>query len=385
MLITILDVKSGKQSGIEMSGKTLLVGSGDDNDLILSEIAGKQLQIINDRHNLLVTNLDGSTSVLLADRELRPNIPWVWSSGQDLRIGDHFALYHAGLSSAKTHGTTVSWNKLASSAFLALIAGFLLLSFFRLINSTNSRIHKMRQNSSAMATYAMTATRTSEATTTMTVTQQTIPLTTIQAPTPLPILPPLQAISVDVIQPSNSTETQTITSTIESGISEVAPTATPILETSWLTTEVWAGDVLQPSLLDALEVDFVPAMIVRGQPFWHLQKVIWLNEAESNGRHHIYVDVRDKNGRRLVDKTVAVTWPNGSCARLTVERANDFDKPWSDFGADCAMFSAGRVYSVWIFGAPSDQLIGLGLGVPGNRDMPILTSYLLVFQEAVLN
>lgn len=46
MLITILDVKSGKQSGIEMSGKTLLVGSGDDNDLILSEIAGNNCKLL---------------------------------------------------------------------------------------------------------------------------------------------------------------------------------------------------------------------------------------------------------------------------------------------------------------------------------------------------
>lgn len=379
MQMTILDVESGRHSSFPINSRQLTIGSDDENDLILSDIALHQVKITSDHNNLFVTNLDGSKTVSIADRTLQTNIPWVWASGQDLRLGSRFVLYHSGISTEERARQTYGGMWL-SSALIVMLISFLVIGFNQVLNGTSSRIRRI------LLTPAATITSISPGTAAVTETTSTPEITlTLLAPTMMPIIAPRQAYTVD-IPASVISATQEALASAGNVSDTTGATATPtvVFEDSPLLPEVWAGDTLQPNLLQALEVDFVPARMVRGQPFWHLQKVVWLNEVASNGRHHIYVDVRDKNNNRLTDKKVVVTWDNGNCVRSTVERATEFDKPWSDYGADCAMFSAGRAYSVWIFGAPSDRLDGLGLGVPGVRDQPFLTSYLLIFQEAVV-
>ena len=49
--------------------------------------------------------------------------------------------------------------------------------------------------------------------------------------------------------------------------------------------------------LDALGVKLVRAQPAEGEACFRLVKARWLNEAESQGQHHIFVDVLDEEGR----------------------------------------------------------------------------------------
>ena len=43
-------------------------------------------------------------------------------------------------------------------------------------------------------------------------------------------------------------------------------------------------------------------------PRWRLIKARWMNEKESGGKHHIYVDVLDEHGDRIIGQAVTVFW-----------------------------------------------------------------------------
>ena len=49
-----------------------------------------------------------------------------------------------------------------------------------------------------------------------------------------------------------------------------------------------------------------------GQPYWRIVEVGWQNEKESGGKHHIYVEVLDESGNRLVGQPVTVYWGDGN-------------------------------------------------------------------------
>jgi hypothetical protein len=85
----------------------------------------------------------------------------------------------------------------------------------------------------------------------------------------------------------------------------------------------------------------------------------------------IFVEVLDENGQRILGQPVMVTWPDGQ-ARLVTE-----DKPAPEYAANAPMYSALNegTYQVYVEGAPSDVVNGLGL--PGNHHV----NYLLTFKR----
>ena len=103
----------------------------------------------------------------------------------------------------------------------------------------------------------------------------------------------------------------------------------------------------------------------------------WEDEQEAGGKHHIYVDVLDENGRRIVGQNVTVFWSDGS-ATLPLE-----DKPFPDFGFNYQMYASGYAYSVKVEGLPSDILRGAGMGDLANRFKGIHTAYYLTYQKAI--
>jgi hypothetical protein len=99
---------------------------------------------------------------------------------------------------------------------------------------------------------------------------------------------------------------------------------------------------------------------------WRLVDIKWLNEAESGGRHHIYIEKLEENGNKVAGPRVGIGWPSGE---TFVEK-------------DFPMFSAGNPYRAWIDdGIPSDVVEGMGLGTPDQRQYTIHVCYELKFQK----
>ncbi|MCL4830055.1 MAG: cyclic nucleotide-binding domain-containing protein [Caldilinea sp.] len=129
--------------------------------------------------------------------------------------------------------------------------------------------------------------------------------------------------------------------------------------------------------LGALGVSIEDAPVEPGQPYWRLIEVRWEDEVQSAGKHHIYVDVMDENGNRIVGQPVTVFWGDGSYTAALE------DKPAPDYGFNYQMYAAGYAYNVKVEGLPSDVLRGAGMGDLANRFHGIHTSYYLVYQRAI--
>ena len=108
---------------------------------------------------------------------------------------------------------------------------------------------------------------------------------------------------------------------------------------------------------------------------YRLARVGWKNEAESQGRHHIYIDVVDGEGKRLPGERVTMTWGGGSSVGVVEE------KPGEPFGANFPMNASLGSYSAFAGTDPtaSDRVSGLGLGTPEHPNTLIHTCFELVF------
>jgi hypothetical protein len=153
----------------------------------------------------------------------------------------------------------------------------------------------------------------------------------------------------------------------------IAPTAAPAIAPA-------ARPTLPPrswdARLDALGVRVEPVGIPEGQMFWRLVEARWADEQQSAGKHSIFIEVLDCEGRRVVGQPVIVQWADGSVA-LPVE-----NRPFPDWGVDFGMYNCLGSYAVSVGGAPSDRIVGLGLGTLERPNFTIHTSFYLVFRLA---
>ena len=129
--------------------------------------------------------------------------------------------------------------------------------------------------------------------------------------------------------------------------------------------------------LDQLGVSVAEAGVGSGQPYWRLIDARWENEEEAGGKHHVYVEVLDESGQRIVDQPVTVFWAGGGD---TVRTEN---KPAPEYASNYPMFKAGNSYNAKVEGLPSDVVQGMGLGTPDMRFYTIHTTFLLTFQRTV--
>jgi hypothetical protein len=146
-----------------------------------------------------------------------------------------------------------------------------------------------------------------------------------------------------------------------------------------------AAVVQQPSLppvqwdgrLDAMGVRIAGVDVPAGQPYWRVVKVQWGNEQESQGKHHIYVEVLDEAGNRIVGQPVVVFWPGGQ------EILRTEDKPAPEYACNFPMYAVLGTYSVRVDGLPSETLVGLGMGTPELPAWKIHTTFYITFQRTV--
>jgi hypothetical protein len=164
------------------------------------------------------------------------------------------------------------------------------------------------------------------------------------------------------------------------------PTATPTPHpvrrraTATLTATPTPTNTPPPHWLDprlaALNVRVEPVFVGLGQPYWRLVRARWTDERESAGKHSIYVEVLDANGNRAVGQQVVFQWADGSLV-LPVE-----NPPPPDWPVNFPMYNTLGSYAASLSGAPSDRLVGMGLGTADAPDFTIHTCFYLTFRLA---
>lgn len=130
--------------------------------------------------------------------------------------------------------------------------------------------------------------------------------------------------------------------------------------------------------LDERGAVLIEATVTPGQGYWRLIKARWYNSEESDGRHHIFVDVLGANDDRQIGVPVLVTWPEGSTTVVTEA------KPGEEYATNSAMFALAPAYAAKLYdGAPSDSVDGMGLGEIDDPNHAHHTSYGLVWQWTI--
>lgn len=127
------------------------------------------------------------------------------------------------------------------------------------------------------------------------------------------------------------------------------------------------------SRLDAMGVRLVRAQPPAGETCYRLVKAKWFNEMESQGRHHIFVDVLDEGGQRIIGQRVIVS--NGGQTVLVTE-----DKPPPELSCNMPMFAVLGSYSCQVEGI-SDAVTGMGMGSAEAPTFALHTSFELTFQR----
>jgi hypothetical protein len=108
-----------------------------------------------------------------------------------------------------------------------------------------------------------------------------------------------------------------------------------------------------------------------GRPYWRINEVS--GPMDIGGNHHIYVDVWDENGNRIVGVPVAFyslheTW--------TYDTEPKRGEPYA---VNLPMYAGGKAYGVRIAGGlPSESVSGLGLGSFTKHH-----SFRVIFQRAI--
>lgn len=152
----------------------------------------------------------------------------------------------------------------------------------------------------------------------------------------------------------------------------LTPTALPIAPTGTATsTTRMNGQAVWDTRLDLLSISLTLAQPQPGQSVYRLVAARYQDETEANGLHHVFVEVLDENGQRILGQPVALAWKDGKTTMLTE------NKPAPEFAANAPLYGAmsDGTYEVYVEGAPSDKVSGLGL--PAKHHV----SYLLTFQR----
>lgn len=108
--------------------------------------------------------------------------------------------------------------------------------------------------------------------------------------------------------------------------------------------------------------------------YWKIVKAAWMDEQESGGKHHVFVEVLNKDGNREVGVPVMFGWQSGN------EIKKSEAKPTENYAVDFPMFAVAPAYWVTI-PDDADTLDGLGMGSIEQPNYAIHTSYHVTFQK----
>lgn len=118
-------------------------------------------------------------------------------------------------------------------------------------------------------------------------------------------------------------------------------------------------------------------ILLKGETYWRAVRVEWLDEQQSQGRHHIYIDALDEQGKRVVGLPIGIAWPGNG--HLTQTEA----KPGEPYSANYPMSPSRNEFGVRVAGeVTSEEVVGIGMGAdtPSGFNAGIHTSTGVVFQ-----
>lgn len=191
----------------------------------------------------------------------------------------------------------------------------------------------------------------------------------ITSPTPSPrpptAVPTLVPTATRTLIPPTTTRTRIPATALPTFVPTLNPPPRPL---------VW------DPRLNELKIEYVPANVQPGERYWRLTHAEFWAEQENQGKNHIFVNVLDENGARLIGETITIEWLDGSHV-ITTE-----DKPAPEYSANFPMdinhyppWHSLGAYRARVNGLPSDIVQGMGRPPPKSR--PVV--YLLTFQRTV--
>lgn len=355
------------------------------------------LLVIYDGHNVIVANRGRLYPVYLDATELAVGVPHVWLEHQTIQIADRYVLTWAPKGSSRESAPVTS-TVLAPTASTSVL---------RQRSANLRRISSLQSIRSPIRTGQVRFTKPAERISRTLLTLFLVAILTLfsalmivysmtqanilKTPTPPPTVTATPSATPTATAGPTLTATPTITRNptdvrVENAQDKASIESTPIFaaggsaatpipcQLSTLEPEIWE------EVLDELGVRFAPACVLPGQSYWRLIEAKWLSEKQSNGFHHIFVDMRDGAGQRDLSASFIMSWTTGQCERQMQSESG----PWG-YGAHCPMYAAGQVYTVQGTDSPSDKVLGVGLGSPKQRDWAILTSYQFIFQRTTFN
>ena len=112
---------------------------------------------------------------------------------------------------------------------------------------------------------------------------------------------------------------------------------------------------------------------------YKLEEIVWMDPAQSAGLHHIFLDIVDQHGKRLVGERARVSWTGGEAIVPIEEKAGE---PWA---GNLPMFAVLGTYAVQVVAAAgaSDAVAGLGMGTPQEPKVKHHTSFGLRFRKLI--
>jgi len=349
MQLVWVNTATGDEQRKTIHGRLVFLRLTKDEIRVSSAPTGLRIEI--EGQNVFVLDTSDGRPVAIAGIEVEKGRRRAWGRDQELRIGANVVLWVADPATLRAH--TPASPELQRRVVVVIGTLILLMSLFGVLLY---RVTTAQNLVESRVTPAPTATLMPTGTLTPIVTLTPTP-TLIATPTLTPTTVPATVVS-PLHAPASPTPNPPPPPTVS-----IASPARP---------EQW------DERLNSLGVNFDPAIVPVGGEFWRLVEATWLDERQSTGRHHIFVDVVDAQQKRIQDREVRIRVSSvGANAACTPAIDQNIQRP---FGADCPMFSSGFAYTVVVDGLPSDRVEGLGLGTIEDRFAPIPTSFILRFR-----
>jgi len=377
MRLLVIEQQSGTEQHYELRGRAITLDF--DETGVLRPLASRSALRIETRgRNVLLTDLGMDEPVHLGSLPLAPQTPTIWLAHQEVRLGNYLLFLQSTGVTWRQRLATWTADRVAPLLILLLI-GLLLWGLF----TAGRTLWRQQQSALRQGSFLASWLPPYSGALAWHPPDTPMPTATATATTVTPTITPTQIITVTPVY-IRPTATPTATATLSVTATATATTiggadALSVAITHTMTPEIW------DSRLITLEVTVAPAVLPIGQPFWRLIEGRWLDEAESNGLHHVFIEVVDQHKQRYLNPppTVRMIWTTGVC-----ERQIDNDNPYwvgdRAYGAHCPMYNAGKVYQIKVDGLPSDVVKNVGLGALGEqRTWDIRTSFLFVFQYTI--
>lgn len=155
----------------------------------------------------------------------------------------------------------------------------------------------------------------------------------------------------------------------------IEQSSTEINKNPYALSMAFERDIDEQALDRGVDIHYLPDNVAG----WRVVKLEWLDVEESRGRHHIYYDVINLSGNRVVAKDlIKVVWNTGA------DSIDSEEKKGEPYSANFPMSSSRNDYSTWVIdgSAPSEKVTGIGMGADlgGGFNASEHTSTAIVYQ-----